>query len=124
MFIFCNYITVYLLLCSTVGKYRRWQNLTLKMMFVALRSAAACIFYPRQVLLKRQRISVEVGRESESHSSPAACVPSFQAECCCLLALQERVQKNNTVEVCILRMCIIFQRRMSYTQKRGKKKSF
>lgn len=94
MFIFCNYITVYLLLCSTVGKYRRWQNLTLKMMFVALRSAAACIFYPRQVLLKLQRISVEVGRESESHSSPAACVPSFQAECCCLLALQERVKKK------------------------------
>lgn len=34
-----------------------------------------------------------------------------------------RGKKKNTVEVCILRMCIIFQRRTSYIRKRMEKKS-
>lgn len=66
---------------------------------------------------------MEVGRESESHSSPAACVPSFQAECCCLLALQERVQKI-ILWRCVSFVCALFSSDVCPIHKKGEKKKF
>lgn len=96
-------------------------TMTMKMMFIALLSGAGPFFSPNP-----SETSEDFGGGREKKQIPlypATCVLSFRVKCCCLLALQERerVKKKNTVEVCILRMCIIFQRRTSCIRKSRKR---
>lgn len=109
-------------------------TIAMKMTFIALLTGAGPVFFcfcffPPQSFRKNLEGSggeraVRGGKEAIPTPPFATCVLSFRVECCCLLALQERerVKKKNTVEVCILRMCIIFQRRTSYIRKRRKKR--
>lgn len=96
----------------------------MKMIFIALLSDAGQ-FFPLKSSQNGgfwRKGGGEKKKKKQIPLYPATCVLIFRVECCCLLALQERERVlKNTVEVCILRMCIIFQRRTSYTKKKKKR---
>lgn len=100
MFIFCNYITVYLLLCSTVGRTGRWWSLPCQ---------------PARVHIVFSQPIGGSGRWGAGRACPtlppAARVLSFPVECCCLLALQEKVKRKTLLWRCVSLVCALFSRR-------------